>query len=145
MVGVTNASPASSRRFASTKFRAPLKENPQVAALADQVQIVTPDTAQPPLAIQLPERAKGMVDHHRHDRMRGEPTLFRRRKRHPGLVETQAPPGAPTAQQFVAVAPIDTRQGSIEDREQRLIPGRSRKRKPWLSMGAKFSIRKFSR
>ena len=94
----------------------------QAAALADQVQIVTPDTAQPPLAIQLPERAKGMVDHHRHDRMRGEPTLFRRRKRHPGLVETQAPPGAPTAQQFVAVAPIDTRQGSIEDREQRLIP-----------------------
>lgn len=40
----------------------------QATALADQVQIVTPDTTQPPLVIQLPERAKGMVDHHRHDR-----------------------------------------------------------------------------
>ncbi len=62
-----------------------------------------------------------MVDHHRHDRVRGEPTLLRRRQRHPGLVEAQAPPGAPAAQQFVAVAPANMRQGAIDEREQRFV------------------------
>lgn len=62
-----------------------------------------------------------MVDHHRHDRVRGEPTLLRRRQRQPGLVEAQAPPGAPATQQFVAVAPADMRQGALDEREQRFV------------------------
>ena len=58
MVGVTNASPRIQSTFRLDEVSGSAEGKLQAAALADQVQIVTPDTAQPPLAIQLPERAR---------------------------------------------------------------------------------------